>query len=153
MIVKEGSLVMQNVISVEKVITHDDWYTPVLGLRRYLVNEDIYYTSPVVFKSESIDGREKYGKYTYYIGVNSQVEIPDDLDFKQEEFSTIGPAIYVRCSEKEELKKAYDLLNTYAEMRDWELEPSFYHVTFDLFDDVIIDIYAKVKAGEDVEWS
>ena len=53
--VREESLILQNVITVEEIIQHEEWFKPVLGLQRNLVNEDIYYTSPVVFKIEEID--------------------------------------------------------------------------------------------------
>lgn len=153
MIVREGSLVMQHVIRYESITPHKDWYLPILGLRANLVNEDIYYTSPVVFKIEEIEGREDLGKYTYFIALNTQVEVPETSHFEQEEFLAIGPAIYVRCSETEEVDDAYELLEGYAKEKDWELDPVYYHVSFDLFDDVIIDIYAVVK-GADVEtWS
>lgn len=153
MIVREGSLVIQNVICVEEVIPHEDWFKPILGLRRNLVNEDIYYTSPVIFKVEDDEKDKDYGKYTYYVGLNSEVEVPKDASFKQVEVLAIGPAIYVRCSETEEIDEAYALLEEYAKAKNWKLDPSYYHVSFDLFDDVIIDIYAKVEAGDTEAWS
>lgn len=151
--VREESLILQNVITVEEIIQHEEWFKPVLGLQRNLVNEDIYYTSPVVFKIEEIDNEPNFGKYTYYIGLNTPVELAEDAGFEQQDVVQIGPAIWVRCAEIDELDEAYELLENYAKERGWELEPAFYHVTFDLFDDVIMDVYAVVK-GTDIEsWS
>ena len=152
MIVREGSLIIQNVICVNEVIPHEDWFKPILGLRHNLVNEDIYYTSPVIFKMKDQEDNPNYGTYTYYIGLNSEVDIPKDAFFEQVDVLEIGPAIYVRCSETEELEEAYALLENYAKEKEWKLDHSFYHVTFDLFDDVIIDIYAKVEAGDNTPW-
>jgi|SRR5699024_4608203 len=153
MIVRESALVIQNVVCVEEVIPHEDWFKPVLGLRRNLVNEDIYYTSPVIFKIEEDENNADYGKYTYYVGINSEVEEPEGAFFTFEELFMIGPAIYVRCSETEEINDAYALLEKYAEERDWKLNPTYYHVSFDLFDDVIIDIYAEIEEGDLESWS
>lgn len=150
--VREESLILQNVISIEEIIPHEEWFKPVLGLRRNLVNEDIYYTSPVVFKIEKLEDEPNFGKYTYYIGLNTLVEIEEDADFKQLDFLEIGPAIWVRCAEIDELDEAYDLLEKYAKERGWELESAFYHVAFDLFDDVIMDVYAVVKGADLKSW-
>lgn len=152
MIVREGSLIIQNVICVEEVISHADWYIPVLALRRNLVNEDIYYTSPVMFQVEEVEGNAELGKYTYYVGLNTEVEIPEDAAFKQIETLEVGPAIYVRCSEEEELDEAYELLEQYAQKKQWKLDPTFFHVSFDLFDDMIMDIYARVEEGGLSSW-
>lgn len=153
MIVKEGSLIIQNAVRVEEVIPHEEWFKPVLALRRYLVNEEIYYKSPVIFTVEDQEDDKQIGKYTYYIGLNMEIEIPGESDFTQEELLMVGPAIYVRCAEIEEIDKAYELLEEYAEDREWKLDPSFYHVTFDVFDEVVLDVYAKVEDGEGIEWS
>ncbi|MGG0656632.1 DUF5085 family protein [Rummeliibacillus pycnus] len=147
MIVREESLVIQNVICVEEIIPHEEWYLPALSLRRNLVNKDIYYTSPVVFKAEEMKNEPAFGKYTYYIGLNAAVEVSDDAEFKQLEFLEITPAIYVRCAEVDELEEAYKLLRNYAGENDLVIEESFYHVCFDAFDRVIMDIYAQVKEG------
>lgn len=147
MIVKEESLVIRNVICVEEVIPHEEWFLPALSLRRNLVNEDIYYTSPVIFKAEEMKDEPSFGKYTYYIGLNEEVEVEEGLDFKQLEFLEINPAIYVRCAELEELEEAHSLLKEYGEKNGLQLEESFYHVCFDAFDSVIMDIYAVVKEG------
>lgn len=151
--VREESLIVQNVICVEELIPHEEWFKPILGLRRNLVNEDIYYTSPVIFKIEEMENEPSFGKYTYYVGLNSMVEVEDDADFKQLDFLEIGPAIWVRCAEIDELDNAYELLEEYANERGWELEPAYYHVSFDLFDDVIMDVYAIVKGADIESWS
>ena len=52
MIVREDSLILKNVICIEEIIPHEEWFKPLLSLRRNLANEDIYNTSPVVFKAE-----------------------------------------------------------------------------------------------------
>ena len=145
MIVREDSLILKNVICVEEIIPHEDWFKPALSLRRNLVNEDIYYTSPVVFKAEEMENEPAFGKYTYYIGINTEVEVAEDAAFRQLDFLEIYPAIYVRCAEIEELDKAYELLRKHAEKNDLEIEESFYHVCFDIFDGVIMDIYARIK--------
>ncbi|KYC97190.1 DUF5085 family protein [Heyndrickxia sporothermodurans] len=147
MIVREESLVIRNVVTVEEVIPHDEWFLPALGLRRNLVNEDIYYTSPVVFKVEEMKNEPSFGKYTYYIGLNTEVEVGEDANFKQLEYLEITPAIYVRCPEVDELEEAYELLRHYAKENGLEIDESFYHVCFDAFDNVIMDIYAQVKEG------
>ncbi len=147
MIVREESLVIRNVICVEEIIPHEEWYLPALSLRRNLVNKDIYYTSPVIFKAEEIKNEPAFGKYSYYIGLNTEVEVGDDADFKQLEYLEISPAIYVRCAEIEELEEAYGLLRNYAKEKNLIIEEPFYHVCFDAFDNVIMDIYAQVKEG------
>lgn len=53
MIVREGSLVTKNVLIVEEIIEHVEWYKPVLALRNNLVSENIYYRSPVIFTVEN----------------------------------------------------------------------------------------------------
>ncbi|MEZ0119552.1 DUF5085 family protein [Heyndrickxia faecalis] len=145
MIVHESSLVIQNVICVEEVISHDEWYVPVLSLRANLVNEEIYYTSPVIFTIEEMENEPSFGKYTYYLGINGQVEIPENAFYKQLDYLEITPAIYVRCPEVEEIEDAYMLLEGYAARNGLEIEKPFYHVCLDVFDDVMMDIYAKVK--------
>ena len=147
MIVREESMVIRNVICVEETIPHEEWFIPALSLRNNLVNSDIYYTSPVVFKTEEVENEPAFGKYTYYIGLNEMVEVEEGAPFKQLDFLEITPAIYVRCAEIEELEEAYGLLKAYAEQNELKLEDSFYHVCFDAFDSVIMDIYAIVKEG------
>ncbi|MGM9968668.1 DUF5085 family protein [Rummeliibacillus sp. TYF005] len=147
MIVREESLVIRNVICVEEIIPHEEWYLPALSLRRNLVNKDIYYTSPVTFKAEEMKNEPAFGKYSYYVGINTEVEVGDDADFKQLEYLEISPAIYVRCAEIDELEEAYTLLRTYAKENNLMIEEPFYHVCFDAFDHVIMDIYAQVKEG------
>ncbi|MBO2534969.1 DUF5085 family protein [Rummeliibacillus suwonensis] len=147
MIVREESLVIRNVICVEEIIPHEEWYLPALSLRRNLVNKDIYYTSLVVFKAEEMKNEPAFGKYSYYIGLNTEVEVDDDAEFKQLEYLEISPAIYVRCAEIDELEEAYALLRNYAQENDFMIEEPFYHVCFDAFDRVIMDIYARVKEG------
>lgn len=137
----------------QETIPHSEWDKPALLLRKYLVSEDIYYNSPVIFTIEEQDVSKEVGTYTYYIGLNTELVLPEDSPFRQEELLTVGPAIYVRCTETEEIDEAYKLLVQYAESRDWKLEPTYYHVAFDVFDELIIDIYAKVKDGENIEWS
>lgn len=146
--VREESLVLQNVICVEEVIPHDEWYKPVIGLRTNLVSHDIYHTSPVVFKVEEFEDEPNFGKYSYYISINTFVE--EKEFFTQQDTLEIGPAIWVRCADVDELDDAYELLEIYAKERHWKLEYPFYHVVFDVFDDVIIDVYAVVK-GVDVD--
>ncbi|KGT37384.1 MAG: DUF5085 family protein [Weizmannia coagulans] len=145
MIVRESSLVIQNVICVEEVIPHDEWYVPALSLRMNLVNEDIYYTSPVIFTIEEMENEPSFGKYTYYIGLNGQVEVPEDAFYKQLDYMEIMPAIYVRCPEVDEIEDAYMLLRGYAVRNGLEIKEPFYHVCLDVFDDVMMDIYARVK--------
>ena len=147
MIVREESMVIRNVISVEETIPHEEWYLPTLSLRNNLVNSDIYYTSPVIFKSEEVENEPAFGKYTYFIGLNEMVEVEEGAPFKQLNFLELNPAIYVRCAEVEELEEAYALLKEYARSNGLQLEDSFYHVCFDAFDSVIMDIYALVKEG------
>ena len=112
-----------------------------------MVNSDIYYTSPVIFKTEEVENEPAFGKYTYYIGLNEMVEVEEGAPFKQLDFLELTPAIYVRCAEIEELEEAYELLKSHAEQHGLELEDSFYHVCFDAFDSVMMDIYAIVKEG------
>lgn len=148
MIVREESLILENVICVEEIIPHEEWFKPVLGLRRNLVNGDIYYTSPVVFKIEELENEPAFGKYTYYIGINTEVEVAEDAEFSQLDLLEIYPAIYVRCAEIEEVDEAYQLLRDHAEENNLEIEDSFYHVCFDAFDGVIMDIYARIKGAD-----
>ena len=151
MIVREDSLIIKNVICVEEVIPHEEWFRPALSLRRNLVNEDIYYTSPVVFKVEEIEDDPGLGKYTYYIGLNEEVEVEEDAFFVQLDYLEIFPAIYVRCAEIEELDDAYALLKKHASENDLEIEDSYYHVCFDVFDDVVMDVYARIKGKKGEE--
>ncbi|WP_026677551.1 DUF5085 family protein [Fictibacillus gelatini] len=147
MIVREESLVLQNVICVEEVIPHEEWFIPALSLRQNLVNEEIYYTSPVVFKVEEMENEPLFGKYTYYISLNTEVEVKENASFKQLEYLELSPAINVRCPEVDELEEAYELLRNYASKNGFQIEEPFYHVCFDAFDRVIMDIYAIVKEG------
>lgn len=148
--VREESLILQNVICVEEIISHDEWYKPVIGLRTNLVSHNLYHTSPIVFKVEEFEDEPNFGKYSYYISINTLVE--EEEFFTQQDTLEIGPAIWVRCAEVEELDDAYELLESYAKERDWELEQPFYHVVFDVFDDVIMDVYAIVKGADVDSW-
>lgn len=75
--VREESLIMQNVICVEEILPHKEWYKPVIGLRTNLVSEGIYHTSPVVFQVEELENEPNFGRYTYYISINTLVEEED----------------------------------------------------------------------------
>src|SRR5690625_2085204 len=105
-----------------------------------------------MFQVEEVEGKAELRKYKKYVGINTEVEITEGAAIKQIETLEVGPAIYGRCSEEEELDEAYELLEQYAKKKRWKLDPTFFHVSFDLFDDMIMDIYARVEEGGLSSW-
>ncbi|QUW20799.1 hypothetical protein JSQ81_13345 [Sporosarcina sp. Marseille-Q4063] len=144
MIVREKALVIQNAICVEEIIPHEDWFKPAFSLRSNVGNQEVYSTSPVIFTVEEMDNEPAFGKYTYYLGLNTMVEVDEVDDFKQLETLSIPAALSIRCGETGELSKAYELLWDYAEKNSIEIDSTFYHVCFHLYKEIIIDVYAPV---------
>lgn len=145
MIVREEALVIQNVICVEEIIPHEDWFKPAFSLRSNIGNAEVYSTSPVIFTVDEMENEPAFGRYTYYMGLNAMVEVEEEAEFKQLEMLEIPSALSVRCGKIEELDQAYELLRNYAEQNNMEVEKRFYHVCFHLYMELIIDIYAPVR--------
>lgn len=144
MIVREEALVIQNAIYVEEIIPHEDWFKPAFSLRSNIGNQEVYSTSPVIFTVEEMASEPAFGKYTYYMGLNTMVEVDEADDFNQLETLVIPAALSIRCGETGELNEAYGLLRDYAEKNNIEIDSTFYHVCFHLYKEIIIDVYAPV---------
>lgn len=149
MIVREEALVIQNAICVEEIIPHEEWFKPAFSLRSNIGNQEVYSTSPVVFTVEKMDNEPAFGKYTYYMGLNTMVEVDEFADFKQLETLAIPAALSIRCGETSEMDKAYQLLRDYATKKNIEIDSTFYHVCFHLYKEIIIDIYAPIKGRKE----
>ena len=144
MVVREEALVIQNAICVEEIIPHEDWFKPAFRLRSNVGNQEVYSTSPVIFTVEEMANKPAIGKYTYYMGLNTMVDVDEADDFKQLETLSIPAAISIRCGETDELKEAYGSLKDYAEKNNIEIDNTFYHACFHLYKEIIIDVYAPV---------
>lgn len=146
--VSEEFLLATNLVYVEEVIPHADWFKPALNLRRELIKEEVYYTNPVIFTVEDIVDKPTHGKYTYYIELDPVMGEDPVVNFMQEDILAVIPALYVRCTEIDELEEAYELLRGHAKEKEIELEGPFYHVCFDAFDSPIMDIFIAIKEEE-----
>lgn len=150
MIVREEALVIPNAIYVEEIIPHEEWFKPAFSLRSKIGNREVYSTSPVIFTVEEIANEPAIGKYTYYMGLNTMVDVDEVDDFKQLETLSIPAALSIRCGETDELKEAYGLLKDYAEKNKLEIDGTFYHVCFHLYKAIIIDVFAPVVERQNV---
>lgn len=146
--VREEPLIATNLVVVEEVVPHADWFKPALNLRRELVREDIYYTNTVIFTVEDVEDNPTHGKYTYYIELDPEMGEDLTLNFRQEGLLTALPALYMRCTEIDRLEETYELIRTYAAENDIQVEGPFYHVCFDAFDRPIMDIFIAIKEEE-----
>ncbi|QUW20801.1 DUF5085 family protein [Sporosarcina sp. Marseille-Q4063] len=146
--VREEPLIATNLVVAEEVIPHADWFKPALNLRRELIKEDVYYTNTVIFTVEDVEEDPTHGKYTYYIALDPIMGDDLVLNFRQEEILAALPALYVRCTEIDQLEEAYELIRTYASENDIQLEGPFYHVCFDAFDRAVIEVFIAIKEEE-----
>ncbi|WP_172372749.1 hypothetical protein [Sporosarcina jiandibaonis] len=73
MVVREEALVIQNAICVEEIIPHEDWFKHAFSLRSNIGNQEVYSTSLVIFTVEEMANEPAFGKYTYYMGLNTMV--------------------------------------------------------------------------------
>lgn len=142
MYVREEWLEFSNLASFSITIPFNEWAEPVLHFRRQLIEANLYYQPTIIFTVE--EAKEKPGLYdfTFYLSIHNP-----DPEFKDVNWTDIKyeNALVVRCDEADDWNEAYQLLESHAAEHNLQLLKPFYHVSAEVFGEVITDIYAPYE--------
>ncbi|MBC2258785.1 hypothetical protein [Listeria booriae] len=143
--IKESSFVLLNVLSLKQIVEIKNWTEPALALRNHVVTEGIYPIGPVVFEKREVETEPDYAEYTFYLPLNTSIEISQQSPYEFTDMLAIPDSIYVRYSDHDgDISVAYDALREYAQVERIQLADSFYHVCLDVYGEMWLDVHAPV---------
>lgn len=145
--VKEDSLIVSNALVYTERIHHTLWYDTAKEIMSQLNRGEVYCTTPFVFQTKSGFGLADSGIYTYYFGINTEVE---ETDFVRQMDLIIHPALSVRSADLIEIDEAYEALENYAKENGLKIDSNYYHVCFEIegLPGIMMDIYAAIERNE-----
>lgn len=140
------SLVFDNVLSYEVIQKKEDWQDGISIMENSIVKEDLYKNGPLFFSFSPISNEEVTGKFTYYLPINSPIHLSEESNFSFKDTLMLERALLMRQLEQDiDFYSAYEILKTYANAHEIELDKTYYCVLLEVYGDYIFDLYVPIK--------
>ena len=145
MMIKKKMLVMNNVISVQKVVMNSQEIDKVaFDLRRAVISKGLYPTGPIVYQQRQLEGGTY--EYTLYVSVNQPIEIKEEGNIKFIPRLEITQGLCMRhMSMDDDVTREYLLLEECAKRNHMELEKPYYQICMNVYGETIIDVFVPIS--------
>lgn len=152
MTIEVRSLIFDNLLVYETKQLKEDWQEAFFMMEDFTLNHEIYKNGPVFFSVAPEINEKKFGHFTYYLPIDSPVQLVDEKDFRFEENFHIEAALVLRQADAAiDFQTAYQKVKDYAFEHKIELEDTYYCLLLEVYDEYIIDLYVPMKMRGDTE--
>lgn len=146
------SLVFDNILTYKVEQKKRDWQDGIYTMEDFTLNKDVYKNGPLFFSFEQNATDPESGQFTYYLPINSPVELSEENEFAFEESLILDRALLLRQADEEvDFYAAYEKIKSYANAHKMEMEDTYYCVLLEVYGDYIIDLYVPIKGQGDME--
>lgn len=142
--IKNKSLELNNLLSIEQVCKKDEVVKLMAELKKFIIDNDLYPTGPVVYQILD-EGKESRNTYKVYIPINASVKLSSDSQLEFINRISLESSLSCRVVDEEDLEMSKELLKLCAEQSDKRLIEPFYYVYLDGYGDPIFDIFAEIQ--------
>lgn len=149
MAVKRGALEFQNVVSMKTRCPYGKWEEEAQRLRTFLVRNDFFITGPVLLNWENIDEDTKEADLTISLPLYQEMQLPENDTFTFQKRFLCEDGLKIRhASLEDDMKVTERILQTISGKAGLQLQEPYYYIYLPVFQEYIVDIYAKVIEGE-----
>lgn len=145
----EKSFGFKHLLCYEKLAERENWAEPFKNLEKIVIFNGVYRTGPMFFSVDPVKGESKYGKFTYYVPVNTSIKLKEEGNgFEVKNNFEVRNALCVRFSDSN-FGESYKRLREYAEEKELKLSDRFYCMCLEVYGELLIDVYAPIVSRGD----
>lgn len=144
------ALMFENLLVFNAEGNKENWQEGIYHLEDIALTKDVYRNGPLFFSFKRVKDNDSFGKFTYYLPINSQVEVAEDANFSFQKHFKVDRALLLRqADEKLNINTAFDEIKSYSNLNNIEIEDYYYCILLNVYGEYIVDLYVPLKSQGD----